>query len=200
MTGLVLLHTPASPFARKVRVVAQIRGVALELRLTPVDPLLRDPDLAQHNPLGRVPVLLTPEGALPDSRIIVRYLDQLRPGPGLASAGGLLPWKIETAEALADGIMEMAVALRQERASRPEALRWDALIEARFARILDSLEALDRMEIAACGHNFGNIALAVALEYLDFRHPDLDWRQRCPMLGQWLGCIAETVAMQSTRP
>lgn len=43
------------------------------------------------------------------------------------------------------------------------------------------------------------IAIAVALEYTDFRYTR-DWRERCPRLGGWLAHYGERPSLAQTRP
>ena len=66
MTPLTLLGSETSPFVRTVRVLALERGQPVRLEL--VDALGDDPRLLAHSPIGRIPVLLTAAGALPDTR------------------------------------------------------------------------------------------------------------------------------------
>jgi glutathione S-transferase len=69
-----LLYTPNSPYARKVRIVALEKHTELVLE----EVVLGDPDspLKQHNPLGKIPVLILNDGDnLYDSKVIVEYLD-----------------------------------------------------------------------------------------------------------------------------
>ena len=51
-------------------------------------------------------------------------------------------------------------------------------------------------------HRFdlGDITLAVALEYLDFRLPDIDWRAATPGLADWLAEAGMRPSMLATRP
>ena len=191
---LILLCTPASPFARKVRAMALLRGVSIDLRITPVDPLTTNADVAEFNPLGRLPVLLTPDGALYDSRVITRYLEEA----GATMAGPC--WQQLVAEAIADGIMEFALAMRIELAARPAALRWHELTQARFERISATLDKVQTLIGDLEGLNIGSVSLTVALEYLDLRHPDYDWRTSRPALAGWLEAIAEAKPLRATRP
>jgi glutathione S-transferase len=45
-----------------------------------------------------------------------------------------------------------------------------------------------------------HIEFAVALEYLDFRLPDVAWRQAHPALAAWLGEFSQRPSMQATQP
>ena len=88
-----LLHSPASPFVRKVRVIAIEIGLAPQIRLVQVQttPVKTADEVAQSNPLGKIPALIRDDGpAIYDSRVICRYLDsQANAGlyPELADLG-----------------------------------------------------------------------------------------------------------------
>lgn len=44
------------------------------------------------------------------------------------------------------------------------------------------------------------VAIGCALDYLDFRLPELDWRAGRPALADWAEAFAERPAMRETRP
>jgi glutathione S-transferase len=56
--------------------------------------------------------------------------------------------------------------------------------------------------VAALGSELtlAHIEFAVALEYLDFRLPDVVWRDTHPALAAWLGEFSQRPSMQATRP
>ncbi len=196
---LRLLHTPASPFARKVRLAALERGVALTLEIAPVNPVKRNSDLASRNPLAKIPTLLTSQGALYDSRVICRYLDRQGSGPSIYTSELADPWDILTLEALADGIMEAAVNVRYELVNRPEELRWPEWIDAQFARIMAATDHLESHHVSKLkAPHIGAYAVAAALEYLDFRHSARPWRAGRPKLTAWLAKFASCGPMQQT--
>src|SRR5690606_26376953 len=129
---------------------------------------------------------------LVDSPVICEYLDSLAPRPALVPAGGDARWDTLRRQAVADGILDLAVALRQE-SLRPESQRspqWQARWRAGILRSVGRL-AGERREWPAL--DLGTIAVACALSYLDFRHPGLAWREVAPGLGEWL-------AVQEARP
>ena len=73
-----LLTSPASPFARKVRIVLHETGQADEVTeiAAATDPFGDPVDVIHANPLGKIPALVRDDGpALYDSRVITRYLD-----------------------------------------------------------------------------------------------------------------------------
>lgn len=75
-----LRHNPASPYVRKVMVVAHELGLAgkIELLSTAVSPVETNTTLAAENPLMKIPALVTDDGeVLFDSPVICEYLDNL---------------------------------------------------------------------------------------------------------------------------
>ena len=76
MTAMKLWYNPASPFARKVRVVALETGLAgrieeVSILVSPVKP---HPELARENPLVKIPALATDHGTLYDSAVILSLI------------------------------------------------------------------------------------------------------------------------------
>jgi glutathione S-transferase len=175
-----LLASDTSPYARKTRIAAIEKGVALEVVTT--NPLGEDvAALHAANPLGKIPALLLDDGVtLYDSRVICAYLDTLAPGPVLVPERGVARFDCLRREALADGVMDAAFNLVME-GRRPEAQRskdWSARWRAGILRGVAAMEARDTFDLGA-------IASAAALGYLDFRLPDIGWRASTPMAAWW---------------
>jgi glutathione S-transferase len=199
-----LHYNVASPYVRKVMAVAIETGQAGRLEpvtrtVTPVQP---DADLARDNPLGKVPCLVTDDGAaLFDSRVICEYLDGLHGGPKMFPPGGPARWTALRRQAQGDGILDAAVLTRYETFLRPEERRWPEWIEGqkqKFRRALDGLEA----ETAAFGEtiDIGTISIGCALGYLDFRYGDENWRATRPQLAAWFERFSERPSMARTAP
>src|SRR5690242_13052727 len=76
--AMKLRYSPASPYVRKVMVVALETGLAARIEKIPttVVPVTPNEALQSENPLVKVPTLLTDAGeALYDSPVICEYLD-----------------------------------------------------------------------------------------------------------------------------
>ncbi len=194
---LTLYTSPTSPFVRKVRVLILELGLTGQVDEvaatgTPTAPGSMPVD---KNPLGKIPTLLRADGkALYDSRVICRYLDDRAKG-GLYPADRL--WDVLTLEATADGIMEAAVLMVYEARLRPEEKRFEDWVEAQWTKIDRALTALEGGDLS---HplDMGQIALACALGYLDFRHGARNWRQGRPALTAWEAEIARRPALRAT--
>jgi glutathione S-transferase len=197
-----LLTSPASPFARKVRVLIRETGQqsAVEEVNVTTSPLASAPEVVAANPTGRIPVLIRDDGpALYDSRVICRYLD--------ARAGGLLYpqarlWEVLTIEATADSILDSAVQLTYEGRFRAPEMQSAEWMDAQWGKIARAVHALgDRwMSHLAGPLDMGQVAVSCALAYLDFRHDARGWRQGNALLSQWQERFASRPSMTETRP
>jgi glutathione S-transferase len=196
---LVLRYSPASPFARKVRIAADLLGLSGRIELVvadtndPADPVRRD------NPLGKIPVLVLEDGcALYDSAVIVGYLDHL-------AGGGLIPtgderFAVLTHEALADGLMEAALLQVYEGRWREADRREPAWVAHQAGKVERALAFLEEtLSTPAASLHAGHVAQACALGYLDLRFGGL-WRADHPRLVAWLDDFAARVpAFAATR-
>ncbi|PLS23050.1 glutathione S-transferase family protein [Neptunicoccus cionae] len=195
------LHwAPASPFARKCLVCAKETGVELELVTRGGTPLMTDNMPLEQNPLGKIPALERVDGpALYDSRVITQYINAQGNG-SLYPAARL--WEVLTLEATADGIMEAAVLMIYEGRVRPEELRFPDWVEAQWAKIERSLDAIEArwMSHLSGPLDAAQIAVGSALAYLDFRHGGRDWRTGRDGLAAWEAEFSKREAMVETMP
>jgi glutathione S-transferase len=195
-----LRYTAASPFSRKVLVVAHECGLADRVEKVPADLEHPEGDLANDNPLGKVPTLVLDDGsALIESPLICDWLEQqgngkLIPRDGKARVAAL------QLQAFGDGIGEAAINVQRERNRGEQRV---GAIEARwrgkFDRTLDLLEREFDRRMAGPA-NIGHVALACALEWIDFRMTDMEWRARCPKLAKWYAEFAQRPSMIETAP
>lgn len=196
-----LFLSPTSPYARKVRVVLREKGLTDRVQETVVNPY-RDPsELLGANPIGKIPTLVRDDGPpLYDSRVVCEWLDALAPEPGLLPAAGEARWTVRRAEAHADGILDLVVAIVMERA-RPDGEQSPAQIERWRTKVERAVDAIDDLRAALPDAlNLGQIALAVTLGYLDLRLPELDWRAGRDGLAEWYAAFAARAAMRETAP
>ena len=197
-----LLGSPASPFVRKVRVLILETGqqAAVEEVNVTTSPLASAPEVVAANPTGRIPVLIRDDGpALYDSRVICRFLDA-------RARAGLYPetrlWEVLTIEATADSILDSAVQLTYEGRFRTPEMQSREIMDAQWGKIARAVHALgDRWISNLAGPlDMGQIAVACALSYLDFRHDARGWRQGNDMLAGWHARFCERASMQATSP
>ena len=111
-------------------------------QLVEATPWGADNALHAWNPLGKLPVLVLDDGtALYDSRVIVEYLDSVTPNNRLLPASGRERFRIKRWEALADGVLDAAVAAFLE-TRRPEKEQSAAAIERQREKIDRALEMM----------------------------------------------------------
>lgn len=195
-----LTYSQASPFARKVVVLLHETGQLedVEIRDVTTTPLSPSPDVKASNPLAKIPALERNDGpALYDSRVICAYLDE-RGGGKLYNRG----WDSKVLEATADGIMDAAVLMSYEKRLRPEDKQWDGWLEAQQDKVLGGCAALNArwMSHLRGPLDIGQIAVACALAYADFRHRDTNWRQGNEALAEWFEKFESRPSMQATKP
>ena len=200
---LTLLHSGTSPYVRKVDVLLREAGLADRIKRTPGSgtPLQPNEDAIRVNPLGKVPALIRDDGpALYDSRVICRYIDETMAGGRYYPETRL--WEVLTLEATADGMLDAALLMVYEGRLRPEEKRFEAFVEAQWAKIDRALDALESRWISHLSGpvDMGQIAVGCALGYLDLRHGARGWRETRPGLAAWYATFAERPSMQATVP
>lgn len=189
-----------SPYVRKARVLLREKNIPCEFVIAGAsDPGSPVPAL---NPLGKVPVLSLDNGeALFDSPVIVEYLDALT-APAWLPVAGEARWATLRLEALADGMMDAVVARLLETRKPPAQQAADFIRnqEAKVARSLDYAEGQlgSRSWFVADRFGLADLAVAVALEYIDFRYAH-DWRSGHMRLARWLAGVGARPSFLETR-
>jgi len=191
-----LRYSTTSPFVRKVHVLAIETGQIDRIEL--VKTVTTDPDLGRNNPLQKVPAMEMEDGSsLYDSRVICEYLDSQAGGKFFPPAGPAR-WTALRRQALADGMMDAAV-LRMMESKKPENLRsadWDKRQKLKVTQGLAALEA-DHLGPQL---DIGTLAVAIVLDYLDFRFKAEDWRPAHPKLAAWHKTFSERASLKKTLP
>jgi glutathione S-transferase len=200
------LHSnPASPYGRKVKVVAHEKGLIDRIAVHTVTTTAVGPDLGlvADNPLGKIPCLVLEDGTpLFDSRVISEYLDAQADCPRLIPTAGADRWDTLRLQALADGLLDAALLVRYETFLRPEDYRWPAWIDGQLDKITRALDRLETVDAPGFGGrlDLGTITVGCALGYLDFRFAHIDWRGPRPALSDWFAEFAARPSMQATKP
>jgi len=202
---MILRFSPSSPFVRKVRIAVALLGFDNDLTLERADTNDPNDSLQKANPLGKIPVLIAEDGAaIYDSRVILDYLDERAGGGKIVPRGGKERLEALRLQALADGILDASILTVYEgRFRKPEMHepKWLDRQAGKVSRALAALEAAPPPEARPQAlPNVGQIAVACALGYRDFRFGG-GWRAEHPRLVAWLEDFAAQVpAYAATKP
>jgi len=199
-----LMYSPTSPYVRKVMILAIERGLDRKIEKLPqaASPMGGNKVLEKANPLGKVPALELDNGmTLFDSPVICEYLDSKHRGDKLFPASGARRWKALRLQAIGDGILDAALLARYETAMRPEKLRWTDWLDGQKRKLAQALDQLEKeAKDLAGGLTIGQVTVACALGYLDFRFGDMNWRKGRPKLAAWYDKFSRRKSMQATIP
>lgn len=197
-----LYWSQRSPFARKVMVAAHELGIADRIACIPtvVTAETTSADYARVNPTGQLPTLVLDDGmTVLDSLVICDYLDAQYGAHKLLPARGPTRFEVLRRHALGDGLMDRAVRWLGEN-FRPDGLKSPDVIAACRSAIETTLDALEREAGGWPNARFdlGDIAIATALAYLDFRFAMIDWRATRPALAAAFETRASRPSMRQT--
>ena len=199
-----LHYSAASPFVRKVMVVAHETGLDKKIETVPAqaDPTILNAALSADNPLQKLPTLVTDGGeTLYDSGVICEYLDSLHDGRKLFPPAGGARWRALARMALADGILDAGVLCLYEQRYRAEDRRSAEWVAGQARKANQGFDALERA-VDEFDRDFaiGEIAVACALGWFEFRQPIGDIRPGRPRLFAWFDAISRRPSLLATVP
>jgi glutathione S-transferase len=182
-----LTYSPASPFARKVRICAIELGLIDQIELVPAKVAPGEPndEYTRHiSPLKKLPALILDNGdVMIDSYVIVEYLDDLAGGGKLMPTSGAERWPVKSDHAMLQGMLESMLLCRYEKMVRPEPLRWQAWADDHWSRAWNGMARFEKQaDMLARPFDISHIALVCVLGYADFRFADCGWRKAYPKL------------------
>ena len=195
-----LLVSHASPYARKCRITAREKNITglEEVFVNPID----EPNKLNHlNPLGKIPCLVYDDDkTLFDSPVICAYFDEVGTGPMLTPSEGDAKWETKRREAMADGMLDSALGLVHE-FRKPEEKHFDLWI-GRWTNAIDRALAQFEKEVVNFSQDVttDKIALATAIDYIEFRLGNHDWFSGYPKVMAWQSEFAKPQSMQQTLP
>jgi glutathione S-transferase len=182
-----LYASPASSFARKIRVLLIEKKIEHEVELLN---LWEPNDLQKLNPIGKVPALKLDDGkVLISSPLIADYLDGRFPTPRFIPVDADARLEVRRWEALADGTMDAVAASLYENRFHDEAKRSQAWIDRQRGKIdagFTALEAMlgDREWCVGEAVSLGDIAIACHLGFITSRVPQFFPREKYPSLDR----------------
>ncbi|NOX94824.1 MAG: hypothetical protein GXP04_06910 [Alphaproteobacteria bacterium] len=185
-----LYHSQTSPFVRTVLVVLDHHCLLASVETVSLD-LFCGGDrqqLLMKNPVGKIPALELDDGeVIFDSSVIVDYIDEIGHGAGLFDSKALSPHRLRTFYALSNGMMDAAVSSVMEVLQRSEELqsekwlaRWEESIMTSVRQISICLPQIRDTGLMP------ELSFVVALDYLNFRLPHIEWQAKYPKLAIWV--------------
>lgn len=193
-----LFYQTHSPYARKILVLIDELGLREKTLVTHYEtsPTNRNNQVFELNPLGKVPILVHAGVTLYDSAVISRYLmDRF----STDSDCSLPNFQDLQHEALATGIADAGILARWEIERRPLDKRYQPFLDGQLLKLTESYDYLEK--ISSEGHSvarsLGNIALATALEWVEFvKLPS--FRLGRPSLSNWLDRVTDSESFRTT--
>lgn len=198
-----LYASPASSFARKIRVMLIEKKVAHEVEMIN---LWEANDLKKTNPVGKVPALKLDDGRVViSSPLIADYVDNQFPVPRFIPADPERRLEVRQWEALADGAMEAVGASLYEMRFHDEAKRSQAWLDrqrgkadAGFAALEDMLG--NRTRCVGDAITLADIAIACHLGFITLRAPQFFPQDQYPGLTRLWRSMESRESMKQTAP
>jgi glutathione S-transferase len=199
-----LTFSPASPFARKVRIAAIELGLIDRIEFVPttVAPGTPNDEYSRVTPVKKLPVLILDNGeVILDSYVIVEYLDELAGGGKLIPASGPTRWKVKSDHSLLQGMLDSMLLCRYENMVRPEGSRWKAWSDDHWNRAWMGMARFEARDDVLSGPlSIAQIALVCVLGYADFRFADCGWRKAYPKLDAFHQKMLERPSVKISLP
>jgi glutathione S-transferase len=194
---MMLLRSAApSPFGRKVQIALSVLGFGDEVKIAPADTMDPRDSIREQNPLGKIPALIVEDGTVYyDSRVILEYLDHRAGGGMIMPRDAHERFAALRLQALCDGVLDASILTIYEgrwRALEKHEAKWLDYQAGKVQRALAVLEAAPPALAPTALPSVGQIALACALGYRDFRFGGT-WRADHPRLVAWLDDFAARV-------
>jgi glutathione S-transferase len=197
-----LVGSKTSPYVRKVRILLAER--ALPFDFIEESAWNAATTVPRYNPLNKVPALVMDDGrAIFDSAVITEYLDaisghQFIPGEAAARA------RVRCQEALGDGIADAGITFFLERKREP-ARQDEGSMRRQRDKVDAGIDAIARelgggQYLGGDRPNIGDVACACALFWVEFRLPEIRWRESHPALDAWARRLEARPSFAATRP
>ena len=201
---LKLISATPSPYARKVRIALQEKGILFELQTeVPWDKNTKTPE---YNPVEKLPVLIADDGeAVYESHFILEWLEAKYPPPEYPAifppnkSQELLAKQIQV---VADAMCDACVLIFFEKQRNDPSTEW----AARQRRKVDGgIRALndwvgDKQYIVDNHFGLADIAAGSVLGYMRVRFQDNPWQTEYPNLKRYHDSLELRESFKSTVP
>ena len=138
---MILYSGDLSPYSAKVRMQIYAMGVADDISFELPVVQFFSGKLKDVSPIGRIPILKTDEGLIPESEVIAEYLDELYPQKSLAGNTRMERANIRVLSRIADIYLmdNIFLALGQMRVPEPN----QAIVELLTGQVMRGVTALE---------------------------------------------------------
>jgi glutathione S-transferase len=198
-----LFYSANSPYVRKIMILLHEIGRADDVELIAdykTSPM-RAAEKLTHNPLNKVPVLITDDGfAIFDSSVIGQYLDTLHSGVRLYPEHGLARWQTLRNEAIGDGMADAAILVIYEERRRALKLFWQEWYDKQYPKLGACIRHLEEGTGLPIDFDAGAISLTCALGLIDRRLACWNWRTAHPKVADWYAAVCERPSVRATIP
>ena len=204
---LTLISANPSPYARKVRIALQEKGIPFTLQTeVPWDSTTQTP---QYNPLEKLPVLILEDGkAVYESSFILEYIEAKYPQhPLLPPAKDVDEYLFaKQVQVVADGICDALVLAFFERMREPDkqSKPWT---DRQMRKVDGGLKAfalwVDEKKgdwLVGNDLSHADIALGSVCGYLSVRWPDHPWKSQHPRLCKYWEQLEARQSFKDTVP
>ncbi|MCB2107277.1 MAG: glutathione S-transferase N-terminal domain-containing protein [Rhodobacteraceae bacterium] len=193
-----LVFTPNPKYIHKALVVAHEGGILDRVEFERSVPFDEDTSIWRFNPLGKVPCLITDDGApLFGGLVICEYLDSLSTTGKSVFPTGHARWPALRQAMLGEGMFDATTNMRVE-GWRPESERHADYMLRERRKVINALDMMEReaAQFADAPFHIGHICMAGGISYLELRNPiqehdmvsgdaTFDWRAGRAGLAAW---------------
>ena len=156
---MILYSGDLSPYSAKVRMQIYAMGVSEDFSFELPVVQFFSGKLKEVSPIGRIPILKTDEGLIPESEVIAEYIDELYPQQSLVGNTPMERANIRVLSRIADTYLmdNIFLALGQMRVPEPN----QAIIDLLTAQVVRGVTALEEY-LTADGYAAGGSELTRA--------------------------------------
>jgi glutathione S-transferase len=186
-----------------VRIVLAEKKIDYEFEID--SPWAAETKVPGINPLGKVPVLILDDSTvLFDSRVIVEYIDSVAPNNKLMPESNRERAEVKRWGAVADGICDAAalIFLESKRPQAQQSAEWITRQHDKISRGIEYMAAQLGEGNWCMGTHFSlsDVGAGCALGYINFRFPEIDWREKYPNLARLYDKLMLRPAFAETAP